>query len=122
MINWRKLTVITTLSCYLVWNLIFIVQGEIPPSFFKYVTKLPCPSSGGIRSLRSLIQGNIRESLLYNPFTLVYIFLILLSGILMAKSIIEKKKLLLPQWIFYAWIALLGISWITKFILPSQYW
>lgn len=104
------------------WNLIFIVQGEIPPSFFKYVTKLPCPSSGGIRSLRSLIQGNIRESLLYNPFTLVYIFLILLSGILMAKSIIEKKKLLLPQWIFYAWIALLGISWITKFILPSQYW
>ena len=122
MIDRKNLIAATALSGYALWNLIFIVQGEIPPSLFKYVTKLPCPTSGGTRSLLHLLRGDIRESLLYNPFTIVYIALIMLSVFFIIRNLIFRKKFLMPSWMLFAWLGLLGVSWIVKFILPAEYW
>ncbi|MFZ1083227.1 MAG: DUF2752 domain-containing protein [Candidatus Kryptoniota bacterium] len=55
------------------------------PTFclFKEVTGIPCPSCGTTRSLIALISGNIKESLLINPF-----------GPMMALALI-----IIPPWI-----------------------
>ncbi len=55
---------------WLAWNVFEQSGHDSLPSFclFKEVTGIPCPSCGTTRSLIALINGNIKDSLLINPF------------------------------------------------------
>lgn len=119
----RQRTFIAAVLCgYVVWDLYFLIRGEIPPSIFKSVTGLPCPSSGCWRSLRALMRGDWYTSLLYNPFTVVFCLLLLASVVCIARCLALKKSILLPHWLFVAWIVSLVLAWCAKFLLGSEYW
>jgi hypothetical protein len=46
---------------------------------FKQVTGIPCPACGSTRATLQLIQGNLGESILINPFALLTNSLIVIS-------------------------------------------
>lgn len=110
------------LAAYVVWNFFFLLRGEIPPSIFKQLTGLPCPTTGGVRSLKSLFAGRWQESFLYNPFTLFFITLAVISIWQIIRARIRGEKIALSPGIFYSWLTVIILAWITKFILPVQYW
>jgi len=68
-----------------VWNFFERSSHKFVPDLclFKDVTGFPCPSCGTTRSVSALIQGNIKDAVLINPF-----------GILIAAAM-----LLIPFWI-----------------------
>jgi len=70
---------------WLGWNVIEGSQHSALPSvcLFKEVTGLPCPSCGTTRSLLLLMNGELRASLMMNPF-----------GFLLAAAIV-----VIPLWI-----------------------
>jgi hypothetical protein len=55
---------------YIAWNVFWLSHAKVPPSLFQTLTGLPCPTTGGTRSLRQMCQRNWRESLRYNSMTL----------------------------------------------------
>ncbi len=110
------------LSGYGVWNLFFLFQGKIPPSIFKSITGLPCPTTGGVRSVLAYKNGLFLEGFLYNPFSLIYIFLLLYSIIWIIYCLYRKKRVLLPNWLCNTWLITLGLGWVIKFIIGPQYW
>jgi hypothetical protein len=107
---------------YLVWNIAWLASGRIPPSVFRAVLGLPCPTTGCTRSLAVLLQGNLHASLLWNPFTIPILTVLGWSlGILFAAAL-RKKELLLPRWVGIAWLSVLCAAWVTKFLLGRAYW
>lgn len=116
-------SLITVLLClYFVWNLFFLVQKEVPPSIFKYFTGFPCATSGGIRSIKCLFNGEYKDFFYFNPFTCVFMGLFLISMWKLFLCFIRKQSKSLPHWLGITWLITLGCAWIVKFILPSQYW
>lgn len=59
------------------------------PCYFRTHWKLYCPGCGGTRALFALMHGNLRQSLKYNPVTLLFLLDVLVTTIL---SLIEKKN------------------------------
>lgn len=119
---YRKIAVAVLLSGYGLWNLFFIIKGEIPPSIFKHFTGLPCPTTGGTRSFLCLCRGDWSNFFLYNPFTLFFIALMIVSAIVIVRRFLQKMPLRFPKWLAVSWLSILAAAWITKFILPSTYW
>lgn len=62
------------------------------------------------------------ESLLYNPFTVPFIFLFLYSFFKIATNWKANKAIALPPYMGWLWIVTLILAWIAKFIIGSKYW
>ena len=107
---------------YCGWNLYFLLQGEIPSSIFKTMTGLPCPTTGGTRAVKAFFSGELGEAFLYNPLTLIYILLAVLSFGYLFYYRIQQKILSLPWWLCRGWLLALGVGWVVKFLLPTKYW
>ena len=107
---------------YIAWDLFFLVQGKVPRSIFKSLTGLPCPTSGGWRSFRALLRGDLAGSFLYNPFTAVFLLLMLASGVCIVRCLLRKKPILLPPWLAAGWFVSLALAWVAKFLIGPAYW
>lgn len=118
----QRIFIAAVICGYLAWNLSFLVQGKVPSSIFKSLTGLPCPTSGGWRSFCALLQGDFRESFLYNPFTGVFLLLLLISVIFILQRLLCKKAVLLPSWLAIVWCVSLVLAWGAKFLLGPAYW
>ena len=56
---------------------------------FKWLTGYPCPGCGSTRALISLLHGDIKQSLWYNPV----VFILIICGFVLAfVSLIEYAK------------------------------
>lgn len=109
-------------AAYLAWNILWLASGKLPPSMLLGILGIPCPTTGFTRSLASLLHGELRASLLWNPFTIPFLILLALSFHALSLAALRKKALLLPKWIATAWCAVLVMAWLSKFLLGRAYW
>jgi hypothetical protein len=107
---------------YVGWNLFCLAHGQIPPSLFKVMTGLPCPTTGCTRSLRCLAAGEWLGSLLYNPLAVPFCLLVLISLTCLAWRAVGRHKLLLPAPLCWAWLGTLCAAWVFKLVQPATYW
>ncbi len=99
---------------YLVWNFNFIANAQIPPSIFIFITDLPCPSTGCTRATIALVNGNIIQSLILNPVTIIYIMLLFLTFFSLIYKKYNKQNIILDSWLSKAWLFSLLFGWIFK--------
>ena len=107
---------------YLVWNAAWIASGQIPPSILRAIAGIPCPTTGGYRSLLALCRGEFVQSLLYNPLMLVYLLLFMYSIAVLLRQRIKRRRLVLSPVLAWIWCSSLLIGWAAKFALGRQYW
>ena len=107
---------------YLGWNVYWLTQGSVPPSLFKSLTGLPCPTTGGTRSIYALCNGQLRLSLNYNPMTLPIVALFLASAIWPAILWVRGKRPAISRWMVYCWLVVLASAWLAKMLGSPQYW
>lgn len=107
---------------YLVWNVAWILGGQIPPSILKSMLGLPCPTTGGYRSVLAFCEGNFAQSFLFNPMMPAYILLFVCSIAVLLRQMYNRERLVLRPFIAWMWCVSLVIGWAAKFVLGKQYW
>lgn len=107
---------------YLTWNIFWLAHRTIPPSILTALCGLPCPTTGGCRSILALMHGNFRQSILWNPLSLIYCGLIAYSGITMLRQACKGEKIHLSSTASRAWYAALLVGWAAKFAIGPRYW
>jgi hypothetical protein len=107
---------------YVGWNLAWLLRGRIPDSLLHSFTGWPCPTTGGIRSLRAFFAGHLTDSLLYNPLTGVYLLLLVLTGCALWRQLSRRHSWSLPPALAWGWCAALMTGWLLKFVLGPAYW
>ena len=117
-----RATALIAFAGYIVWNAAWLLLGHIPPSIFAYCTGLPCPTTGMTRSIVWLVRGDLRNCLLFNPFTVVYLSLAAISTCILLKRALQRRVVVLPSSVGWAWFIALAFGWMTKFALGNQYW
>ncbi len=113
---WPTLVMAAAFAGYCIWNLAFLSKGHLAPSLFKAITGYPCATTGCTRAFRALLQGEFGLSLFYNPFLLIFLFLIAAS----IWQVIQKR--VLSPWLSHGWLATLAIAWIYKLFSPANSW
>jgi Protein of unknown function (DUF2752) len=63
---------------------------------FKTITGIPCPSCGSTRATLLLFHGDLKDSLLLNPFAVITNSLIFISIGWMISDILKNKETFLP--------------------------
>ena len=89
------------------------------PCAFKLLTGLPCPFCGVTRSLAHYLQGDLRQAVLYSPFSLLFFYLF--TRLLWAQAIGQPSRAQRPV-LTRLWMTLAALSWVFKLALPSDYW
>lgn len=107
---------------YCSWNAFWLCHGRLAPSIWSSVSGLPCPSSGVVRSVSAALAGEYRDFILYNPFTIPFLFLFILSAYKLIRVWKETRKLLLPAFVGRLWLIALVTAWLAKFVIGKQYW
>lgn len=110
------------LTIYLGWNFFWLAQRRLPPSLFRAATGWPCPTTGGTRSLAALLDGDWSLSLRLNAMTVPILALLVLSLGWLAAQAVRRRRLRLPQALFWAWLSVLALAWVLKLAGGSQYW
>jgi hypothetical protein len=107
---------------YVAWNAVWLCRGCIPPSISSYCLGIPCPTTGMTRSVLSLLNGNVEEFFLFNPFTLAYLSLLVVSIAIVLRCYMRGKDIVLPNFVARGWIIALALGWFAKFIIGNRYW
>jgi hypothetical protein len=112
--------------CYIItlayYPHVLINSGLSLSCVFKTLTGLPCPFCGTTRSLASLLHGDLRQAILYNPFSLLLFILFTYSlWVYIFKPNYRRGRILSIE-VHKAWLPLIVLSWIAKFLLPISYW
>jgi hypothetical protein len=66
-------------------------NNEVSLCFIKHVTGIPCPSCGSTRSVLSLLQGNLYESLYWNPIGILLIVIMVSVPLWILYDTLRKK-------------------------------
>jgi hypothetical protein len=107
---------------YLFYNIFHIAHGRLPSSILKEITGLPCPTTGCTRSILSLLEGKIYESFLWNPLSIPFVVLLLISLVTLSRNWLIENDAKISKTLAYAWISSLSAAWIAKFIIGSSRW
>ncbi|MGC4006630.1 MAG: DUF2752 domain-containing protein [Pirellulales bacterium] len=107
---------------YVIWNIYWLTQRRLAPSLFSALTGLPCPTTGGTRSLRCLLAGEWAEACRYNLFTLPIIGLLAYSIAAVVYRGVMRRSTLFGDRLLYAWMGMLAIAWIAKLCGDPAYW
>ena len=93
----NKLYVFLLIACLLgyVWlaiSALIIKSGSYAHGvcIFKNITNIPCPSCGTTRSVILLLQGDIINSLLYNPFGIIVSTIMLVTPFWLGIDLLTK--------------------------------
>jgi len=66
---------------------------------FKRLTNIPCPSCGSTRSVLSLMNGDIQSALIWNPFGIILMAILIVSPFWILYDVESRKKTLLNAYI-----------------------
>ena len=109
-------------AVYIAWNVFWLLQWKVPSSLFLALTGIPCPTTGGTRSLRLLLAGNWHESLRYNAMTVPICLLLVFCFVWLCGRWLGKRRLVLPNWTLSAWGIVLSAAWLLKLLGDTRYW
>lgn len=107
---------------YLLWNAVWLASGKIPISILTAFSGIPCPTTGGTRSLLAALQGHWLEAFLWNPLTPAYVLLMVYSAVKLARQSIRRERLALPSVIARLWILAVAVGWVAKLAIGPKYW
>jgi len=107
---------------YFLWNVAWLVSGTIPPSILTGIAGIPCPTTGGTRSLLAALRGEWIQAFLWNPLMPVYVGLLVYSAIVLGLQYIRRQRLVLSPAIARFWMLALVMGWVAKFAMGPQYW
>ncbi len=117
-----SLLVVACLAGNALWWAWWAARGCLPPSVFRHLTHLPCPTTGIARSLGALARGNLPAFWLYNPLTLPILGLLAVTLAALALRLVRRQPLSLPRTYAYVWAAVLLAAWVVKFQMPCWTW
>jgi hypothetical protein len=104
---------------YLVWNGIWLFNGQLAPSMFWALTGVPSPTTGGTRSLAALWRGDLVESLQWNACLIPICGLLVLSLIQLAGQAVRRAPLRLAPLLAWGWLVILAVAWALKLLIPE---
>ena len=107
---------------YLLWNAAWLFSGMVPPSILTGILGVPCPTTGGTRSLLAALRGEWILAFLWNPLVPVYVGLLAYSAVVLGLQSIRRQKLVLRPAAARLWMLALVIGWLAKFVIGPQYW
>ncbi len=107
---------------YVGWNLFWACQAQVPPSIFTYVTGLPCPTTGGTRSVGCLVRGELAESLRYNAMTIPIAILFFATLFELGLNYRRQSKLRVRTFYLPLWGGILLVAWALKLFGDPAYW
>lgn len=81
------------------------------PCLFHELTNLYCPGCGITRMMFSLIKLDFYQAFRYNPLVFVLFFIYIFIQIL---SIFIKRKIKIPEYIYYILLIIVFIYWIFR--------
>jgi hypothetical protein len=127
----NKLYAILAVACLAgyAWLLYSLYNADKPPSgfgicMFKTVTGVPCPSCGSTRAMLLLTKGEVRDSIMMNPFGLIVAALMVVIPLWIAYDLVFRKQTLFN---FYKKAEVTArIKWIAALLivlaLANWYW
>jgi hypothetical protein len=107
---------------YLLWNVAWLWSGAIPPSILTAITGIPCPTTGGTRSLVAVLRGEWIQAILWNPLMPVYVGLLVYSATALGLQFIRRERLVLRRAVARFWMLALVMGWIAKLAIVPHYW
>lgn len=114
----RLLATLTVLGFvfYVVWNLFFLLIGNIPPSILFKLTGIPSPTTGMYRSFIGIIQLDYKVYITNNPFVIPFILLLLSTAVILITKYKNKQPLLISNSMGLSYIIIFAISEIWMLI------
>ena len=107
---------------YCGWNAYWLFQWRVPPSLFLAFTGLPCPTTGGTRSMICLLRGDWQESLRWSMLTIPSAVLFASSLWCVARCRLARHPIRLHDGFLFGWGALLAVAWVCKLLGNPNYW
>jgi len=105
------------------WNIYWWSKGYLAPSPLMHFFNIPVSSTGMTRSLTAMANGQWKESLLWNVFTVPILIIFTLSIIYLFWNFLKNKRLkCLPKWMAVSWLVILTAGQIAKFIIGPSRW
>jgi hypothetical protein len=126
----NKLYVLVSTACatgyiWLLINYYRNISESIEPGvcLFKRITGIPCPSCGSTRSVLSILKGDFVGALLWNPFGVIIMSILILAPLWILYDIVLRKDSLLQvynrseiflrqKWIAIPLILMVILNWI----------
>lgn len=107
---------------YIGWNAHWLSQWRLPPSIAKEIFGVPAPTTGMTRSVRSLMQGDWLESLLWNPMTLPFLCILMITLGLWAKAWREEGNYVMRRGLVAGWGAIFILAIVAKVVIGPEHW
>lgn len=107
------------LAVYLLWQVIWLVEGRLPPSLYWGLTGWPSPTTGGVRAICCLVEGEWLQSLRYNPFAVPLTVLFLATLLAVFHSLLRDGRPRLSTVWLRAWWVCLALAWIVQTALAA---
>lgn len=110
---YHKLLVIIALCgfiFYVCWNVFYISQGFIPASILYKLTGVPSPTTGMYRSFIGLINMDYETYIIYNPFVIPFILLLLITAVVIVKRIKNRQPVLINNILKNSYLLIFVIS------------
>jgi hypothetical protein len=105
-----------TLAVYVVWQILWLSHGRVPPALFLAATGLPAPTTGGTRSLLCLLRGDGWGSLHHNAMTVPIVLLTVVSLGSVVSQLLRRRRVCLPRSVGITWFAVLALAWLIKLV------
>jgi len=93
--NRNRLYILVLVACMIGYIWVFFstsVNAEVGVCLVKHVTNIPCPSCGSTRSVLSLLEGKVYESILINPIGILLVGIMILSPIWIFRDLLTKSN------------------------------
>lgn len=107
---------------YLFWNVVWIASGRLPISMLQAFAGIPCPTTGCTRSVLAFFDGRWMEALCWNPFTLIYVGLLITSAFTLGRQFLNHQRVVLRPAVAWIWLLSLSAGWVVKFLIGPKYW
>src|SRR6185369_16798492 len=101
---------------YLTWNGWWLAHGQLAPSMLRWFTGIPCPTTGGTRSVLALARGDWRGSLRWNAMAIPLILLFTVTIAQLLTAALRRSRLVLPPRYLHLWLGVLGVAWVLKLV------